>query len=163
MTTFYALKRKTTGTMEPMLYKRIEAAQTKADKHGLYEVVPLFAAAEACVPVAETAGEAVVGWAYETEQRKGVRERHVILNRPDGEANPPTKHHGVPVYNVRALYAAPVPAQDDDKLRIAVEEALADVEYVPGDHPIVPVKHDRFVKAIRHALKSTAAQEGEKS
>ena len=53
-----------------------------------------------------------------------------------------------------------VPAQDDDKLRIAVEEALADVEYVPGDHPIVPVKHDRFVKAIRHALKSTAAQEG---
>ena len=42
MTTFYALKRKTTGTMEPTLYKRSEAARAKADQNGLYEVVPLY-------------------------------------------------------------------------------------------------------------------------
>lgn len=35
----------------------------------------------------------------------------------------------------------------------ALTRALADVAYVPGDLPIVPVKHDRFVKAVDTALK----------
>ncbi len=45
-----------------------------------------------------------VAWAYEFHEFGNVWGRHVILNRPDGGANPPTKHHGSEVRNVRPLY-----------------------------------------------------------
>lgn len=51
------------------------------------------------------------GWSYEFHEFGDVWKRHVILNRPDCGANPPTKHHGSPVRNVRPLYAIPVHEQ----------------------------------------------------
>lgn len=38
------------------------------------------------------------------------------------------------------------------ELEAGLERALSAVEYQPGDHPIVPMKHDKFVKAIRSLL-----------
>lgn len=63
-------------------------------------------------------GEPVAGWTYETE-RNGIRERYAILNHPNGKANPPTRHHGEPIFNLRTLYAhpSPTPAADDDRVR----------------------------------------------
>lgn len=55
---------------------------------------------------------AVVAWAYEHHEFDDVWARHVILNNPDGSANPPTKHHGSAVRNVRPLYATPSPSPD---------------------------------------------------
>lgn len=48
---FWALRRKRTGTFEPMLYKSAAAAQAKADQNGMFDVVPLTAA-----PVREEGG-----------------------------------------------------------------------------------------------------------
>jgi hypothetical protein len=49
----------------------------------------------------------------------------------------------------------------------ALREALADVAYAPGDHPIVPIKHDAFVTHVQAivdlaALAPVAAEGGEK-
>lgn len=43
-------------------------------------------------------------------------------------------------------------AGEVETLRAVLTKALADVEYQPGDHPVVPIKHDAFVKAVRAAL-----------
>lgn len=49
---FWALRRKRTGTFEPTLYKSEAAAKAKADQMGMFDVVPLFSAA----PVREEGG-----------------------------------------------------------------------------------------------------------
>lgn len=38
------------------------------------------------------------------------------------------------------------------KVEAQLQAALAVVEYQPGDHPVVPIKHDQFVKDIRRIL-----------
>jgi hypothetical protein len=48
------------------------------------------------------------------------------------------------------LYTRPAPVSDE--LLEALETELERVKYQPGDHPIVPVKHDAFVKAITNML-----------
>jgi hypothetical protein len=50
-------------------------------------------------------GAEPVGWAYEFHEFGDVWARAVILNRPDGGANPPTKHYGSSVRSVTPLYA----------------------------------------------------------
>lgn len=52
-----------------------------------------------------------VGWSYEYHEFGDVWKRHIILNRPDGNATPPTKHHGSEIRNVRPVYTTP-PTQD---------------------------------------------------
>lgn len=46
------------------------------------------------------------GWMYEFHEFGDVWKRHAILNRPNGGANPPTKHYGSEVRNVRPLYTS---------------------------------------------------------
>lgn len=67
--------------------------------------------AEQPAPV-EAVSPVLAGWAYEFHEFGDVWKRHVILNRPDGGANPPTKHHGSDIRNVQAVVfaAAPQPA-----------------------------------------------------
>lgn len=77
--------------------------------------------------------EPPMGWAYEFNSFGDVWERHVILNRPEGGANPPTKHHGSHrIRNVTPLYATHV--QQDDKMpdaaRIALDSMDADAAYL---------------------------------
>lgn len=50
--------------------------------------------------------EPPMAWAYEYHDFGDVWTRHVILNNPDGTANPPTKHDGSTVRNVRPLFAS---------------------------------------------------------
>lgn len=57
---------------------------------------------------------------------------------------------------VVALYAAP-PSPDADKLRADLAAALEAVKYQPGDHPVVPIKHDQFVKTVAR-LAATPAE-----
>lgn len=45
-----------------------------------------------------------------------------------------------------------------DQIKAQLEQALARVEYQPGDHPVVPVKHDAFVKEIRAITAALSAQ-----
>lgn len=83
-----------------------------------------------------------VAWAYEFHDFGEVWARHVILNRPDGGANPPTKHHGSPVRNVRPLFSHPPRTALVDsshaseavveKLREALEAARAWIDIVRG-------------------------------
>lgn len=60
-------------------------------------------------------GEAVegkpAGWSYEWHNFGDVWTRHCILNRPDGGANPPTKHHGQTIRNVRPFYYTAQPEE----------------------------------------------------
>lgn len=70
---FWALRRKRTGTFEPTLYKSEAAAKAKADQMGMFDVVPLFTAA----PVREEGG-AVRAWMF----RESPSERwHVTMDR----------------------------------------------------------------------------------
>lgn len=43
-----------------------------------------------------------------------------------------------------------------DRLVSALREELAKVAYQPGDHPVVPVKHDAFVKAVQRIVDDAA-------
>jgi len=46
----------------------------------------------------------------------------------------------------------------------SLDSALSDVRYQPGDHPVVPIKHDTFVGAVRliaSAARSASSQGGE--
>lgn len=45
----------------------------------------------------------IVAWSYEFHDFGDVWGRGIVLNRPDGGANPPTKHYGSDVRNVQAL------------------------------------------------------------
>ncbi len=60
-----------------------------------------------------------VAWAYEFHDFGDVWARHVILNRPDGGANPPTKHYGSNIRNVRPLYG-PEAMVEIERLRDAL-------------------------------------------
>ena len=148
MTTFYALKRKTTGTMEPTLYKSREAAQAKADQRGLYSVVDLLVApvAEASSERPETAMEHIArdmrdGIFPARSERKitttpmpvaetageAVAWRYRYPNDTDWQI---TQDHDQAFRNtgeVEPLGVIPfgVPAQDDDKLR----EEETEVQY----------------------------------
>jgi hypothetical protein len=77
-------------------------------------------------------GEAVapVAWSYEYHDFGDVWTRWVILNRPDGGANPPTKHHGSLIRNVQALYLAPPSLSAAVKL--AYEECAKIVKNAPN-------------------------------
>jgi len=75
----------------------------------------------------------LVGWAYEFHEFGNVWKRHIILNRPDGGANPPTKHHGSEVRNVRAVYATPpAPATVESAAR-TLYHAFKDADALPRD------------------------------
>lgn len=45
----------------------------------------------------------IVAWSYEFHDFAEVWGRGIVLNRPDGGANPPTKHYGSDVRDVQAL------------------------------------------------------------
>lgn len=64
---FWALRRKRTGTFEPTLYKSEAAAKAKADQMGMFDVVPLFSAA----PVREEGG---ADWRSEYNRVEAIRE-----------------------------------------------------------------------------------------
>jgi len=50
-----------------------------------------------------------------------------------------------------------VPTEGHDAAVLAdLSAALKAVEYVPGDHPVVPIKHDAFVKAVRAIVEKHA-------
>lgn len=115
--------------------------------------------------VAETAGEAV---AY--------RVRMVSNDPPEWALMHPEKaldflsRKG---WENQPLYASPVPAQDNDKLRIACETARDALKCEGPEHELI-YQRDRFAldriatgpnlqRAIAAALKSTAAQEGGES
>jgi hypothetical protein len=67
-------------------------------------------------------------WSYEYHDFGRVWSRHVILNRPGGGANPPTKHHGSPVRNVRPLYTSP-PLSREGEDSAEVERIIADLRH----------------------------------
>jgi len=50
---------------------------------------------------------------------------------------------------IEAAVALERQAAELARVREALERALEGVKYVPGDHPIVPIKHDAFVKAVQ--------------
>jgi hypothetical protein len=56
-----------------------------------------------------------------------------------------------------ALSSAPSTPEGWRELREAFEAA----RYVPGDHPIVPVKIDRFMKTVERILATTPAGDGD--
>lgn len=76
--------------------------------------------------------EPVAGWAYEFHDFGDVWARWSILNRPDGGANPPTKHHGSAIRNVRPFYFAPpapaaaIATSDPEGHRQAIADHEAD-------------------------------------
>lgn len=72
-------------------------------------VVNLLTKAAARLEALTAAQGEAVAWSYEFHEFGDVWKRHVILNRPDGGANPPTKHYGSEVRNVRPLYTHPTP------------------------------------------------------
>lgn len=78
---FWALRRKRTGTFEPTLYKSEAAAKAKADQMGMFDVVPLFSAAPVReeAPACKTCG----GKGY-TEHEGGEGEGYP--SRPEIEA-----------------------------------------------------------------------------
>lgn len=60
---------------------------------------------------------------------------------------------------IRSCLALSQPHPADERVVEALREALAKVAYVPGDHPIVPVKHDAFLKTIQKIV-DDATKEG---
>lgn len=113
MTTFYALKRKTTGTMEPTLYKRSEAARAKADQNGLYDVVPLYDTTPARAEAQDEGAAAL---------RESVAKR-VFVTVPNIKGAWETAYQiadaVIPLF--RRTHPSPPPAADEDRVRIAVE------------------------------------------
>lgn len=51
--------------------------------------------------------------------------------------------------DLRALLKA---YQEQRRALDRIGNALEAVRYVPGDHPVVPIKHDAFVKTVDAAL-----------
>lgn len=104
-------------------------------------------------PVAETAGEAVA-WRYQWTPHRHEQWSGWEVSIEDPRITGPRRYR-----SVHPLYTAPVPAQDDDKLRIAVE--ALDAAYrrwvvEAGESNDVL----QCVGPVIAALKSTAAQEG---
>lgn len=57
--------------------------------------------------------------------------------------------------HLRTLLSALSAHQEREaRAREALEAALSSVEYQPGDHPIVPIKHDAFVKKVAAIVQS---------
>ena len=100
-------------------------------------------------PVAETAGEAVA-WLY-TENRWKDGPRHRLSMQRQAISDDDKNEFEI---TEQPLYAAPVPAQDDDRLRIAVE-ALKDIQDTTAELGT----NQKATEALA-ALQSTAAQEG---
>lgn len=74
-----------------------------------------------------------MGWAYEHHDFGDVWARGFVPNRPDGGANPPTKHHGSPVRNVEPL------------VRLSEAERALAVERVKNPAEILHVGGDMYV------------------
>lgn len=110
--------------------------------------------------------EPVAGWSYESHEFGDVWARRVILNRPDGGANPPTKHNGGAIRNVRPLYTHPAPSTPAAQERAepvapAVRETLELAEEALGWHAAgfcedsMPELTVEALKAIRTLLSAT--------
>lgn len=96
-----------------------------------------------------------VAWAYEFHDFGTVWGRHVILNRPDGGANPPTKHHGSEIRNVRPLYG-PEAMAEVERLRAAnrlLEKQRNDADTY-GDEQYA------IAERLRSELKEALGEEG---
>lgn len=141
---FWALRRKRTGTFEPMLYKSAAAAQAKADQNGMFDVVPLTAApvreeggaVEAAVKIATDLHHAYEQLIYGlpkyleaenlTDEENMIREAWITLD--------------VTAHRLAALAAreeAPASAVDDlvDRFAVALKEKLhaAEAKYGHDD------------------------------
>ena len=82
-----------------------------------------------------------VAWAYEFHDFGSVWKRHVILNRPDGGASPPTKHCGSAVRNVCPLFAVPASEKAEqlsNEPRNLGKPLPNDPENVPKNENIAP-------------------------
>lgn len=110
-------------------------------------------------PVAETAGEAV-RWLIEEHLKTGSIRWQVVEHEVQANeiANALRANGWV---TVTPLYAAPVPAQDDDKLRILADRVTAEVKRgADGSHVQALGALSNIEGLVLAALKSTAAQEG---